>query len=411
MLLLVALATTLPLIQRVNRSLALLADHDPYQSFKQPSSNGYKNSQHISPQQRQTKQQRKKHTKKQTKRRQQVRQTQHLPAAASSHESSYDDDKIATGILSHQPRSYFQAIQEAVDNDNLQERCDRYGFSMTGDPQQRRIFYGSLIAEEPWELFEIVAAETYGVFSGMVFVESNRTQNANPRHFRRNYKHQRKLQNLFGTPQLQIRRYVNENMTIEPLAREHRQRQEILKTWKEMGMTGEDIGYIADADETFSRDFLRAVQTCPYVEALDYESHHCFNPKVKIAGYTRMFETSPECLTKSRTWYHPDMILGACVEMIGNETLNPPAPRVRDYLRAPGYAHNCETRSYQKYQNSFGNITGNHFPLWSAADFRRQCGGRNYELNAPNHTKNTAFHFHNFFADLKATRRKVSSWT
>ncbi|CAB9524631.1 expressed unknown protein [Seminavis robusta] len=331
----------------------------------------------------------------------------------------YDDDTIPKGVLSSEQGYFFRAIQRSIDHSDLSERCRRYGFSMSqpGRPQssadpvpaQRRIFFGSLIAEEPWELLEIVAAETYGIFEAMIFVEGNRTQSATPRPFKRTEKHIQKFQNLFGVQNIQIRRYVNEDITLEKMAREHRQRQEILKGWRDFGMGPEDIGYIADADETFTRDFLRAVQTCPYVEALDYGTHHCFNPKVKIAGYTRMFESSPECIAK-RTWYHPDMIMGACVELIGNETLNPPAPRVKDYLRAPGYAHNCETRNDRMYKNSFGKIGGNHYPLWSAADFRRQCGGHNYELNATNHTKYTAYHFHNFFPDLKATRRKYSTY-
>jgi len=393
--LLVFMAMTLPLFQTANRSLTSMHDHSPVlflKKFRSRSSKKSENKQDVPlsfsfP-----------------------RQTEQVDGGGGGDDDDDDDDdQIAKGTLSHQPRSYFHSIQQLVDNDNLQERCNRYGFSINNtqdaEPQHRRIFYGSLIAEEPWELFEIVATETFGIFEGMVFVESNRTQNGSPRPFRRTAKHQRKLKKLFGTRDLRIEQYTDDDLTLAALAREHRQRQVILKTWKKMGMTPNDVGYIADADETFTRDFLRAVQTCPYIPALDYETHRCFNPHVKIAGYTRMFETSPECLTKSRTWYHPDMILGACIELIGNETLNPPAPRVHDYLRAPGYGNNCEIN--HNYNRSFGNITGNQFPLWSAADFRRQCGGHNYELNAVNYTKNTAFHFHNFFADLTATRQKV----
>jgi Glycosyltransferase family 17 len=331
-------------------------------------------------------------------------------------EVAYDDDTVTIGILSGEPQSYYHAIQQSIDSDNLTARCMRYGFSMnpkanSSDPARphRRIFYGSLIAEEPWELLEIISAETFGIFEAMVFVEGNRTQSGTPRPFKRTNKHLAKLQKLFGVNNIQLRRYVNEDTSLDSMAREHRQRQEILKGWKDFGMTGNDVGYIADMDETFTRDFLRAVQTCPYIEALDYETHHCFNPKVKIAGYTRMFESSPECIAK-RTWYHPDMILGACVELIGNETLNPLAPRVHDFLRAPGYAHNCETRNDMTYQNSFGKINGSHFPLWSAADFRRQCGGHNYKLNATGHAEFSAFHFHNFFPDFNATRRKYGTY-
>lgn len=335
-------------------------------------------------------------------------------------QGSAGDDGIHAGILSHKPPEFFRSIQKAVDSDDLGERCRRYGFGMrpkanSSDPDftHRRIFYGSLIADEPWELLEIIAAETYGIFEAMVFIESNRTQTAEPRPFRRNLKHLEKIKNMFGISarQIELRRFVNEDTTLEYIAREHRQRQEILKGWKGLGMTGTDIGLIADIDESFTRDFLLAIKHCPYVEALDYDSHSCFNPLVKVAGYTRMFEASPECITEGRTWYHPDMIVGACVELIGNETLNPPAPRTQDFLRAPGHAHSCGTKDSIRYRESFGNISGNKFPLWSAADFRRQCGGHNYKLDQTNHAKYSAFHLHNFYNDFgMAVRQKYSTY-
>lgn len=121
------------------------------------------------------------------------------------------------------------------------------------------------------------------------------------------------------------------------------------------------------------------------------------------------------------------MIIGACIELIGNETANPLAPRKQDYLRANGYADNCETLNEKTYNHSFGNIQGNKYPLWSAADFRRQCGGHQYKLlnthsatgadantsttTTANHQgPHTAYHFHNFFANLKATRRKYKTY-
>ena len=95
-------------------------------------------------------------------------------------------DGIFKGILSTKPKSFFQKFQKEIDEFHLEERCRRYGFSMTpreGLPERpnRRIFYGALIAEEPWELVDILATETHGIFEGMVFVESNRTQMLHPR--------------------------------------------------------------------------------------------------------------------------------------------------------------------------------------------------------------------------------------
>ncbi|CAB9513437.1 expressed unknown protein [Seminavis robusta] len=332
-----------------------------------------------------------------------------------------DDGGIARGILSHKPQSFFQAFQDKIDHANLEERCQRYGFSMhppsttqkhnqsynhnhtnvTQPAAQRRIFYGSLIADENWELLDIVATEAYQVFAGVVFVESNRTQTFTQRPFLRDHAHADKLKALFGTSQLQIRQYVNEDSKLLHLEREHAQRQEILHGWKEMGMTPNDIGYLGDVDETFSRDFLRAVQQCPYVKPLDYKSHHCDNRQTKMSGFTRVFETSPECVVKDRAWFHPDMVIGACIEGIGNETRNPIAPRVNGYWRALGYASGCNQEDFDDRV-----LQGDRFPLYNAADFRMTCGGRMYEMNAPNHTRYSAFHLHNFFADFEVTRNK-----
>jgi len=195
----------------------------------------------------------------------------------------YDDDVIPEGVLSEKRQSFFRAIQEEIDNQDLDTRCQRYGFLQQPanddlvNPNEtqsavmlemlqqyasipisipktpRRIFYGSLLADEPHELLEIIAAETYGIFAGMVFVESNRTQTGHKRKITRKPKHIQKFKELFGTPQIQFRRYVNEEDKLLFMAREHRQRQEILKGWREMGMRPDDIGYITDADETFTR--------------------------------------------------------------------------------------------------------------------------------------------------------------
>lgn len=49
-------------------------------------------------------------------------------------------------------------------------------------------------------------------------------------------------------------------------------------------MTTEDVGVLGDADEVFSRDFLRAVQVCE-VPALEYSVHRCNRyMRIKIMG-------------------------------------------------------------------------------------------------------------------------------
>mmetsp|Transcript_7997 Transcript_7997/g.16016 ORF Transcript_7997/g.16016 Transcript_7997/m.16016 type:complete len:105 (-) Transcript_7997:242-556(-) len=58
-------------------------------------------------------------------------------------------------------------------------------------------------------------------------------------------------------------------------------------------MTKDDIGYVSDADETFNRDFLRAMQVC-LVPEFEYHNH-CELPLVRAHSAT--FEGSFKCLT------------------------------------------------------------------------------------------------------------------
>ena len=122
-------------------------------------------------------------------------------------------DGIEDGVLSRKPNSFFRQYQTKVDSYDPSDRCRRYGFTYNGSRplKKRRIFYGSLIADEPWETVEIVSTEARGVFAGAVFVESNRTQNLTPRPFRR-LRHGRTLQKLFDSEQVQVRTYVNDDM-------------------------------------------------------------------------------------------------------------------------------------------------------------------------------------------------------
>jgi hypothetical protein len=220
---------------------------------------------------------------------------------------------IDIGVLSRKDVSFFRQLQAVVDNDDNVARCRRYGFTYdnsASSSKPRRIFYGALIANEPWELFEVVSAETYGIYSAMVFVEGNRTQNFEPRSFQR-LDHAGILARLFGVQppgNVQVRAFVNEDTNLRDLDREHRQRDEILKGWAELGMQPDDVGLLADSDESFTRDFLRAVQVCSGIDLLDYETNQCKHDRIKLMGNTRVFETSPECITKDRSWYHPDMV-------------------------------------------------------------------------------------------------------
>ena len=202
------------------------------------------------------------------------------------------------GILSTKDRSYFRHHQEQIDALGHNERCHRYGFGAVGSTtkdtnrkpgkfnllngnkskrKRRRIFLGVLIASEPWELFEIVTTETYGLYDGIVLVESNRTINFSPRQvtlvdntvessaggmgstttpnssITTTTTHI--IQHLFQTQNVQLRFYVNEDATINDLDRESAQREDVVLGWKELGMKGEDIGIISDMDVVLTCDF------------------------------------------------------------------------------------------------------------------------------------------------------------
>jgi Glycosyltransferase family 17 len=362
---------------------------------------------------------------------------------------------IPNGILSRQPISYFRQLQDEIDTLDATERCARYGWTYNSHAAtiHRRIFYGALVAGEPWEVWDIAATEAYGLYSGMVLVEANRTQNLTPRQLRQLH-HGPLLADLFGVPSsmVQVRTFVDESEAaqqqgqprteLQSLQREHRQRQEILSGWKELGMQGNDIGFLADADESLTRDFVRAVQTCHGISPFDYESHACHHASVKMLSTTRIFEASPECITRDRQGWHPELMIGHCLEEIGNTTHHPVAPRVdaTSVLRAMGFGNRCSDWDGE------ANITNGRYPLWSAADFRRTCGGSQARLlsssgdstrptikpnkplssfssssssplqrlgpgdSGPPYDKYTAFHVHNFFAHLDHVRFKYRTY-
>lgn len=61
-------------------------------------------------------------------------------------------------------------------------------------------------------------------------------------------------------------------------------------------MMPNDVAIAGDVNETFSRDFLRALQEFR-------PGQDCFKPKV--LGSTAVFKSTPECITKGRRWHHP----------------------------------------------------------------------------------------------------------
>lgn len=319
-----------------------------------------------------------------------------------------DATGVKRGLRSRKNDSFFREIQKSIDSISPSTRCPRYRTVPLSNnkTEGRRIFYGSLIAEESWELLRILAAESYGIYHAMVLVESNRTQNFTPRPFRRtNPRNEEAIRTLFGVAdRVMIRPYVNEDPKIVSLVREHDQRKEILLGWKELGMRPDDIGLLADMDESFTRDFLRAAQECD-IPVLDYNQHFCHHSKVKIIGQARVFEASPECVHDARRWLYPGMVVGQCLEHISDPSIreHPKAPRQgpTSFRRQQGWgARDCNDWKNEKTVKDF------MYPLFNAADYRKVCAGSAYPAKEEDFDLYTAFHFHNFFPSYNDTRHK-----
>jgi hypothetical protein len=197
------------------------------------------------------------------------------------------------------------------------------------------------------------------------------------------------------------------------MVREELQRESIVHRWKEQGMRPDDIGLVGDVDEFFSRDFLRAAQACNIKEFEEPTISNCEKPKVVGRGIT--YESSPEC-RKIRKWWHPDMMLGACVDGIGDPTGR--VVPVRKYHRTRG--HRMKGYSTKVSPGWLPEIlTLGRYPLWSTQDYREVEGGEQYRwVNYSGHTNELdsdsefgiSFHLHNFFNDLETLRHKYTTY-
>jgi hypothetical protein len=173
-------------------------------------------------------------------------------------------------------------------------------------------------------------------------------------------------------------------------------------------MRPDDIGIVGDLDEVFSRDFLRAAQVC-YLPM--FASDDCAKPKVVPVSI--VYESSPECRRK-HGWYHPDMILGRCIEEIGNVTGRVKARRA--HLNAT-YGNRIKGYGWEDFYHP--NVTASgRYPLWSTQDFRTLAGAL-YQVNFVEDDNGkrvydidygAAFHMHNFFTNYSTIRNKYYTY-
>lgn len=77
-----------------------------------------------------------------------------IMASAADNKEDDTNDPLHEGILSKKPTSFFSALQQAVDDQDLKERCERFNFDVelpAGTTPQlvpRKIFCGASIADD-----------------------------------------------------------------------------------------------------------------------------------------------------------------------------------------------------------------------------------------------------------------------
>ena len=299
-----------------------------------------------------------------------------------------------------------------IDQDNITTRCDRYNLKPHGGPP-RRIFFGTMIADDNWEVFRMHAIEVYGIYHVAVFVESNTTHMATPRKLRFKDSEEGGLllrSDMFG-PQTHVYLdfWLEDRPDLQWMNRESEQRNTIIKRWKDAGMLPEDVGIMSDVDEVFSRDFLRAVQTCDFPELRPDPS--CHRPKIIPSALS--FEISPYCI-KKRPWFHPDIVGGQCVDGIGD-----PTERIiplRTHQRMYGERHKSygmrDLNNYPEAVHKSGR-----YPLFTGPDMRTVHGDRGFLYNFKDLSGDqitaaygVAYQFHNWFLDVKVLRNKYLTY-
>ncbi|GFH56163.1 hypothetical protein CTEN210_12639 [Chaetoceros tenuissimus] len=298
-------------------------------------------------------------------------------------------------------------------------RCKRYGYEYNSTLQnkRKRVFLGALVGDDSWHSIGAHAIEMYGLYQTVALVEGNNTFTKHDRckRFQPGSIHYEgvKKSGIFG-PNTTVKTalyYAKESDTMSPMTREQLQRDVFTKIWIQQGMTEDDIGVVADMDEFFTRDFMLAMQTCQIPQFQKGQS--CKAPKVVASTLT--FEAAPDCIYKTKRWFHPDAIIGECIDGIGNETLHKPTLRKsfsggRETFREDGYGIKLKD-----YDNETKQDLIRFPPLWKPVDFRSvQGGGPIGEiLNGDNPKRPmgyVGYHFHNFFDSIKPIRKKYATY-
>ena len=376
-------------------------------------------------------------------------QKQQEPISTTSEE---EEIEIQDDVPKYEVPFLYKEEQNRIDNTITDEkRCKQFGVKPLKNAEgttpyyeyakKRKIFLGSMLADESNELLLIHAIEVYNKYDNIAFVESNTTHNNKNRTLNYSPGSNNFLQitkgELFGdsnrttvtieyyNSELNPRSSVKNHPHLEGMNREVEQRNLILGIWMKQGMERWDVGIMSDIDEIVSREFLNALRVCdfpvlryygPEVEKLQRST--CQKPKMILS--TIQYESSPKCIKKDR-WFHPDILVGNCLLGIGDNSgrVSPTRNYNNEYgQRTSDYGKH----DYKQYPKDV--IENNRYPLWDGRDIRTVNGNSNGLTSYTNeYIKNqgydniqggentaaaygTAYHLHNWFNDLEVLRNK-----
>eukprot|EP00533_Pseudo-nitzschia_delicatissima_P000741 CAMPEP_0116113724 /NCGR_PEP_ID=MMETSP0327-20121206/19653_1 /TAXON_ID=44447 /ORGANISM="Pseudo-nitzschia delicatissima, Strain B596" /LENGTH=552 /DNA_ID=CAMNT_0003607085 /DNA_START=91 /DNA_END=1749 /DNA_ORIENTATION=+ len=321
----------------------------------------------------------------------------------------------------------YEREQERIDTGISDDaRCSQYGVSVLPEDEKhaKRIFFGSMLADENPEVIAAHAIEVYNKYDIIALVESNTTHSGAPRpmSYGPGSMNARLLQEseIFGANTKVVFDYWLEDMPfLYEMDREVEQRNTIWKIWLQQGMTEKDIGVMADLDEIVSRDFLNALQVCDFPQTRFHEKPSCQAPKMILSAI--QFEGSPLCINELE-WYHPDLILGACIAGVGD-----PSGRVTPERSFSPPGSDAKTLGYRREEwglqdlNDYPKdiVENKRFPLWDGRDIREVSGYEGDLMNFADKEKlnkgkpavfGAAYHLHNWFRDTEVLRHKYLTY-
>jgi len=289
-----------------------------------------------------------------------------------------------------QPEAYGDAIGETQgDIETEIARCARYGYEYNHEVgKRRRVFMGSLIADDSWHVIAAHAAEAYGLYHTVAFIESNTTQTQTVREIRFNKEslNYRMLQSGIFGPKTDVYVDVGVGVMEFPTVDAH-----ITQRWKEAGMQPDDIGIICGVDEVYTRDFLLALQSCDVPQF--HPGQDCNRPEITGQGWR--FEVIPDCSFPHSGYSYfdrPQAVIGECIDKVGDIDV-----------------HEVGLRKSKRY--SVEDRTRAMYPLWKPWDFGTSNDNNKYLERALEDNKlHTAYHFHNFLDTFESLKNKYNRY-